>query len=254
VIVTNYYVKIFQGPALAPSLSNINKGLLKIVALNIAPLRETVYQLSTNDHLVYSPTPFSTQIQCINGSHYPQQIVGILKVHVPDFCSLELVNHTITSDGNIRLSPKPLQMHMTLDLNIFPSEMIHSARHVDDELNLMKTSIASLHNLTTSDEVFANLLTSHLTSITPVSIILWTLAAVTFSGFVFFVCWYCNTLRHRRAVLRARRRSHRPDVEAGLPLHHRPPPSDDDEDEISYIARTGMVRGIHPRPSSSGQK
>jgi hypothetical protein len=142
-------------------------------------------------------------------------------------------------------------MHMTLDLNLFPSEMIQAASHTDNEMNLMKTSMASIHNLTTSEEAFANLLTSHLTSFSPVSIILWTLAALTFSGYVFFVCWYCNVLRNRRAALR-RHRNGQSDVEAGSPLHPLPPL--EDEDEISYIARTGTVNGIRSRSSASGQK
>ena len=140
---------------------------------------------------------------------------------------------------------------MTLDLNLFPSEMLQSARHIDNEMNLMKTSMASIHNLTTSEEAFAQLLTSHLTSVSPVSIILWTLAALTFSGYVFFVFWYCNALRHRRAAQR-RRHARQSDVESGDPLH--PLPHLEDEDEISYIARTGTVNGIRPRSLASGQK
>ena len=243
--------KDLPGSCLGALFIQHQQGVVENCGIEYRPLRETVYQLSTNDHLVFSPTPFSSQIQCTNGSHYPQQLVGITKIHVPDFCSLDLINHTIVSDGNIRISPKALQMHMTLDLNLFPSEMIQAASHTDNEMNLMKTSMASIHNLTTSEEAFANLLTSHLTSFSPVSIILWTLAALTFSGYVFFVCWYCNVLRNRRAALH-RRRNGQSDVEAGSPLHPLPPL--EDEDEISYIARTGTVNGIRSRSSASGQK
>jgi hypothetical protein len=39
--------------------------------INIRPLQETTYQISGTPHIAYSPIPFSTQIQCTNGSHFP---------------------------------------------------------------------------------------------------------------------------------------------------------------------------------------
>jgi hypothetical protein len=101
------------------------------------------------------------------------------------------------------------------------------------------------------------MLKSHLTSMNPVSIVLWTLTALSFAGYLFFFCWYCNALRHRRSARRARRRSRREDTEAGVPLQrldHPTPAATTDEDEISYIARTGRVPGHQPRPSISGRK
>jgi hypothetical protein len=142
-------------------------------------------------------------------------------------------------------------MFMTLDTNLFPSEMLHSVEHADDEMNLMKSSIQTLHNLTTSDELFAHMLQNHLTSPNPISIVLWTLTALAFAGYSIFFCWYCNALRHRRAARRSLRRSQDADAEAGIPLQHvdPPTPASDTEDEISYIARTGHVPGTKPRLS-----
>jgi len=243
--------KDLAGSCLGALFLQNQQGVIENCKVAYKPLRETVYQLSTNDHLIFSPTPILAQIQCSNGSHFPQQIIEITKIHLPDFCSIDLVNHTITADGNIRISPKPLQMFMTLDTNLFPSEMIHSIEHADDEMNLMKNSIQTLHNLTTSDELFAQMLQNHLTSPNPISIVLWTLTALAFAGYSIFFCWYCNALRHRRA---ARRSLHHPqddDAEAGIPLQHMDPPApaSDTEDEISYIARTGHVPGTKPRLS-----
>lgn len=249
--------KDLAGSCLGALFMQHQQGVIENCKIEYRPLRETVYQLSTNDHLIFSPTPHITQIQCTNGSHYPQQLVEITKIHVPDFCSIDLINNTITSDGNLRLSPKPLQMFMTLDTNIFPSEMLNSASHADDEMNLLKNSIKSLQNQSTSDQMFAQMLKSHLTSMNPVSIVLWTLTALSFAGYLFFFCWYCNALRHRRSARRARRRSRREDTEAGVPLQrldHATPAATTDEDEISYIARTGRVPGHQPRPSISGRK
>ncbi len=39
--------------------------------IKMPPLQETTYQILAIHHIVYYPTPFSTQIQCTNGSHFP---------------------------------------------------------------------------------------------------------------------------------------------------------------------------------------
>jgi hypothetical protein len=135
-------------------------------------------------------------------------------------------------------------MFMTLNTDLFPSEMMSSIHHADNEMNEMKDSIQYLKNQTTSDEIFQNMLVSSLSSVNPISIVLWTLAALSFAGYLFFFCWYCNALRHRRSSnRRLRHRNRRDDNEVGLPLNdiEHPAPMDG-EDEIAYIARTGNVR------------
>jgi hypothetical protein len=92
-------------------------GVIKNCQIKRKPIRETVYQLNANEHLIFSPKPFTAQIICQNGSHFPVQLVNTQKVFVPDFCSVNLINHTISSDGNIRISPPALQMQKTLNLN-----------------------------------------------------------------------------------------------------------------------------------------
>jgi hypothetical protein len=113
------------------------------------PVRETVYQLNANDHLIFSPKPFTAQIICQNGSHYPVQLINTQKIFIPDFCSITLVNHTISSDGNIRISPPALQM--TLNLNLFPSEMMDDITHADDEFNRIHRHL-QIQNKTTQSQ------------------------------------------------------------------------------------------------------
>jgi hypothetical protein len=88
--------KDLAGSCLGALFLQNQQGVIKNCKVAYKPLRETVYQLSTNDHLIFSPTPLLAQIQCSNGSHFPQQIIDITKIHLPDFCSINLVNHTIT--------------------------------------------------------------------------------------------------------------------------------------------------------------
>jgi hypothetical protein len=89
-------------------------GVIENCQIKRKPIRETVYQLNANEHLIFLPKPFTAQIICQNGSHFPVQLLNTQKILVPDFCSVNLINHTISSDGNIRLSPPALQMQMTL--------------------------------------------------------------------------------------------------------------------------------------------
>ncbi len=81
-----------------------------------------IYQLNTNEPLIFSPTPFTAQIFCQSGTHFPVQLLNTQKIFTPDF--LNLINHLISSDGYIRISPLSLQMQMTQNLNLFPSQMM----------------------------------------------------------------------------------------------------------------------------------
>jgi hypothetical protein len=44
----------------------------------------------TSSHLIFSPRPFTTQIICQNGSHYPVQLINTQKIFIPDYCSITL--------------------------------------------------------------------------------------------------------------------------------------------------------------------
>ena len=222
-------------------------GVIENCQIKRKPIRETVYQLNANEHLIFSPKPFTAQIICQNGSHFPVQLLNTQKILVPDFCSVNLINHTILSDGNIRLSPPALQMQMTLNLNLFPSEMMETLTHADDEFNRIHRHLERLMNDTITDDVFNGMLHKNmLSSSSTLSTVLWTLFGLSVSAILLLGCWYCNTLRRSHARLRKIRRRNK-EAEAGTPL--RPlraqvlmaPPGLEDEDEISYLARTSAA-------------
>jgi hypothetical protein len=168
---------------------------------------------------------------------------------VPDFCSVNLINHTISSDGNICLSPPALKMQMTLNLNLFPSEMLKDITHADDEFNLIHRHLQQIVKDTITDNVFNSMLHKNmLSSSSTLSTVLWTLFGLSFSALLLLCCSYCNTIRGSHARLQKIRRQNK-EAEAGTPL--RPlrsqvppasaPPGLEDEDEISYLARTAAV-------------
>ena len=83
-------------------------------------LRETVYRLSATEHLVFSPNPLITQIECKNGSHFPLRLKATSRISIPEGCSAQLHNHTIYSDPTLRIAPEAL--HFTWDFNPFAEE------------------------------------------------------------------------------------------------------------------------------------
>ncbi len=50
------------------------------------PLKETVYQISNTDHIVFTPYPITTQISCFNGSYFPLKIKHTQQIKVPEGC------------------------------------------------------------------------------------------------------------------------------------------------------------------------
>jgi hypothetical protein len=83
---------------------------------------------------------------------------------------VQLKNHTISADDNIRLAPEPLQFQWTFNPLILPSEILQHASHVDDELNNLKSSLKTLQNLTISDNQFPDLLSDNLSQVSTFSI------------------------------------------------------------------------------------
>jgi hypothetical protein len=102
--------------------------------LESRPLQETTYQISSTRYLVYSPEPFFTQIQCTNGSHFQKQLIDISYIDLPPLCSVELVNSTITSNGNRRVSLDPVIFAWNLAPQQLPARLLESSAHLDSQL------------------------------------------------------------------------------------------------------------------------
>ena len=156
-------------------------------------LRETVYRLSATEHLVFSPNPLTTQIECKNGSHFPLRLKATSRISIPEGCSAQLHNHTIYSDPTLRIAPEAL--HFTWDFN--PANLPNSAqllegtKHIGPQLAMIRKHLDQLANETIAKEVFAGLLVEHLTSPNKISILIWIIlillaAALLNAGFQ----WY----------------------------------------------------------------
>ena len=100
------------------------------------PLEEEVYQTSSNDFLVFSPTSFTTKLVCTNASltNTPIFVQGATNVHVPPGCTVELKSHAISADLNIRISPPPIHAVWEWNPLSFPSSMLEDIQAVDNRL------------------------------------------------------------------------------------------------------------------------
>ena len=156
-------------------------------------LRETVYRLSATEHLVFSPNPLITQIECKNGSHFPLRLKATSRISIPEGCSAQLHNHTIYSDPTLRIAPEAL--HFTWDFN--PANLPNSAqllegtKHIGPQLAMIRKHLDQLANETIAKEVFAGLLVEHLTSPNSISILIWVILIVLAAALIYAgVQWY----------------------------------------------------------------
>ena len=144
------------------------------------PLRETVYQLSSTDHLVFSPVPLTTQVQCNNGTYFPLKLKATSRITIPHGCSVHLTNHTIHSDFTLRIQPEAI--HFEWDFN--PATLPNSAKllegtlRIDTQLEQIRNHLAQLNNNTIADEVFEGLITDHLTTPNFLSILMWVCVSI----------------------------------------------------------------------------
>jgi hypothetical protein len=217
--------------------------------LESRPLQETTYQISSTRHLVYSPEPFFTQIQCSNGSHFQKQLIDITYIDLPPLCSVELVNSTITSNGNRRVSLDPVIFAWNLAPQHLPARLLDSSAHLDSQLRELRTNLTRFReypNETISDSQFADLIHAHLTTPSYSSAIIWSVVLTLLISSLITFCIFFMYLRRYRQRRRSHRSSDVPMLDLAVNVAHPPayqPPPMDYEDEIAYIARTGNVSG-----------
>ena len=196
-----------EGSCLGSLYLQSQVGVRENCKLERKQLRETVFQVSATDHLVVSPFPHTTQITCKNGTHYPIRIRTTSRIHVNPGCQLTLFNHTLRSDQSIRIKPEPLLFSWAFNPLTLPSELISEAKHLDDQVNLLKSSISTLNNVTTQDSEIPQIITDTLSTTSTFSILFWIVAGTAALALILLVCWYCGSRRRQTT----RSRTLRPD-------------------------------------------
>ena len=143
-------------------------------------LQEQVYQISNTDHIVYTPVPITTQIACNNGSYFNLKIKNTKQIHIPEGCSVDLTNHTITSDFNIRTTATSVHFEWDFDPLSLPNsaELMVDAKTMDFRMDQIKLSLAMVKNKSLTDAQFDKLIVNHYGSGSWVSVLMLTLLSI----------------------------------------------------------------------------
>ncbi len=157
------------------------------------PLRETVYQLTATEHLVFSPQPLTTEISCRNGTHFPLKVRATTRITIPEGCTTQLVNHTIQSDFSLRIAPESLHFEWEFNPASLPdsAQLIQGARHIGHQLAMVRQHLKTMLDNQTSHEVFADMMVTHISSPRLLSILIW--SCLIFLGLALvmtIVIWY----------------------------------------------------------------
>ena len=208
-------------------------GVFENCDINRVNLREQVYQISSTDHIIYTPLPLSTQITCNNGSYFNIKIKQVQQISIPEGCSVELTNHTITSDFSIRLNSESIHFEWDFDPLNFPNsaQFLIDSKSIDSKLRIIENNLSIIKNDTIEPHEFSNLILQHYNSGHWLAITI--ICFISFSALIglctIIVCIRNNILARGRID------------ESSASYHRRSQSDDDDEDEISRIARTGKV-------------
>ena len=174
------------------------EGVKENCKIDRRPLRETVYQLTATDHLVFTPQPLTTQITCRNGSHFPLKIRSTMRISLPEGCTIELANHTIQSDFSLSIAPEALHFEWEFNPAMLPNsaQLLQGTRHIDPQLRQIRKHLERLATQTISEKQFANMMVGHFTSPNTYSIVIWVILAILGLALVIAVA-SCLWIRRR---------------------------------------------------------
>ena len=161
-------------------------------------MRETVYQLSATDHLLFTPSPYLTRIDCKNGSQFPLYLAQTTHLHVPEECSVVLKSHFIQSDFNIRISPEPLHIPWQWDPLTLPADLLLDAAVIDRKINSVKYNVNKLLNETGTKTDFEKMLNDRFYNPTFFPWFVWVSILASAAAFLLLIFWYCYNLKQQR--------------------------------------------------------
>ena len=141
-------------------------GVISNCKINRIPLKETVYQISNTNHIVFTPFPITTQITCFNGSYFPLKIKNTQQIRIPEGCRVELTNHTITSDFSIRTTSDSVHFEWDFDPISLPdsAKLMIDSISMDSKLDFLQNKIDSVYKGTVEATGFENLMVEHIQS------------------------------------------------------------------------------------------
>ena len=169
-------------------------------------IRETVYQLSPTQHLVYSPSEITSQINCADGRKAPVHLGKSTLLTVPVDCEVQLTSHLIRSDFFAKVGLPPLHFNWEWDPLSLPAEVLNYRPPNSPSLAKLKQEVSELKNVTAKEArtnefklVLSHILSDH----TSYPWYFWLVAAVLILVSVIVVTWCLGNawMLHRRRQL-----------------------------------------------------
>ena len=108
------------------------------------PLKETVYQTGPFSFLVFTPEPYTTQVECRNGTHIPLFLGRMTKLNLEPHCYITLKAHHLQPSEHFQLDPSTILSEWIWNPLQLPAHLLPQAPHVDLALNHLSSSIRSL--------------------------------------------------------------------------------------------------------------
>jgi len=171
-------------------------------------LKETVYQISAHDHLLFTPRPYTTQIECKNGSHFPLYLEQTTKLHIPDECSVALLSHSIQSDYTIRISPEPLHVPWAWDPLSLPADLLLDAALIDRKLNSLDNNLKILANETSHPTDFQQMMNTKFSDPLSFPWFIWVAIFASVIGLFILIAWYCYNAQQERKYQKMLKQQH----------------------------------------------
>ena len=178
------------------------KGVRENCRFDRRPLQERVYQMSSNEYLVYSPLSFTTRLSCLNGTSFTADFGQTTRLMVPNGCSIQLKAHTLRVDEKFHLPLAPEISEWKWNPLSLPADLLDRSVHLDFGLNSLYSRMTKLRNDSTLDIELPSLVDKHLWTGSIFGILIWTiLALASLTPFAMFAWWYYRrTRRLTRAV------------------------------------------------------
>ena len=194
------------------------------------PLQERVYQMSSNEYLVYSPHPFTTRLACLNGSSYTADFGQTTRLFVPNGCSVQLKAHTLRVDEKYHVPLPPEISEWKWNPLELPADLLDRSVHLDFNLQSLARHLSQLRNDSTLDIELPALIDDHLQTGSTFGILIWFLLCLASLSPVVMFAWYWYR-RQRRLSRPVRYDGHYVTIEAAhayplqppAPIHYREP-------------------------------
>jgi hypothetical protein len=108
------------------------------------PLREEIFQISTNEFLVFSPVPYVSRVHCNNGTSFTADFGQTTRLQIPNGCGITLKSHELAVEESIQV---PLPASVTTwrwDPLSLPADLLQNLPHLDSTLYNLSQTVDSL--------------------------------------------------------------------------------------------------------------